>query len=108
MGELLQPRSLHAELSRDGENQVLGKMQTDALGPLFRLEVTAEGIGNHRVQFCERISLRSDAAAAARRVPARDIAAGFRTRLHLERDFSNRAQAAKLGARRIGINAATR
>ena len=24
----------------------MGKMQTDALGPLFRLEVTADGIGN--------------------------------------------------------------
>ena len=49
-----------------GENRVLRKMQTDALGPLFRLEVTADGIGNHRIQFCERISLRSDATAETR------------------------------------------
>ena len=41
-------------------------MQTDALGPLFRLEVTADGIGNHRIQFCERISLRSDATTETR------------------------------------------
>jgi hypothetical protein len=66
-------------------------MQTDAPGPLFRLEVTADRIGNYRVQFCERISLRSD--AAARCVPARDLTAGFRTRLDLENDFSDRAHA---------------
>ena len=84
MRELLQRRSRHGVLSRDGENRVLGKMQTDALGPLFRLEVTADGIGNHRVQFCERISLSSDAAAAARCVPARDVTTGFRPRLDLE------------------------
>jgi len=80
-------------------------MQTDALGPLLWFKVTANGIGNHRIQFRERISLRGD-AAAARRVPARDIAAGFRTRLDLENDFSNRAHAGKLNAMRFGVNAA--
>ena len=80
-------------------------MQADALGPLFRLEVTADGIGDHRVQFRERISLRGD-AAAARRVPARDVAAGFRARRDLENNFSNRAHAGKLSAMRFGVNAA--
>ena len=80
-------------------------MQPDALGPLFRLEVTADGIGDHRVQFRERISLGRD-AAAARSVPARDVAAGFRTRLDLENDFSKRAHTGKLSARRIGVNEA--
>src|SRR5476649_1047141 len=81
-------------------------MQTDALGPLLRLEVTSDGIGDHRVQFRERISLRGDAAAVARRVPARDVAAGFRARRDLENDFSNRAHAGKLSAMRFGVNAA--
>src|SRR5665213_2711048 len=81
-------------------------MQADALGPLLRLEVTADRIGDHRVQFRERISLRGDAAAVARRVPARDITAGFRARRDLENDFSNRAHAGKLSAMRFGVNAA--
>lgn len=81
-------------------------MQADALGPLLRLEVTADGIGDHRVQFRERISLRGDAATVARRVPARDITAGFRARRDLENDFSNRAHAGKLSAMRFGVNAA--
>ena len=81
-------------------------MQTDALGPLLRLEVAADGIGDHRVQFRERISLRGDAATVARRVPARDLTAGFRARRDLENDFSNRAHAGKLSAMRFGVNAA--
>jgi hypothetical protein len=80
-------------------------MQTDALWPLLRLEISAHGIGDHRVQFRERIALRGDAAAAWR-VPARDVTAGFRARLDLENDFSNRAHAEKLSARRIGVNEA--
>jgi len=81
-------------------------MQTDALGPLLRLEVTADGIGDHRVQFRERVSLRGDAATVARRVPARDVAAGFRARRDLENYFSNRAHAGKLSAMRFGVNTA--
>jgi hypothetical protein len=80
-------------------------MQKNALGSLLRLEVTANGIGDHRVQFCERISLCGD-AAAARRVPARDLAAGFRAWCDLKNDFSNRAHAGKLSAMRFGVNAA--
>ncbi len=83
-------------------------MQADALGPLLRLEVTADGIGDHRVQFRERISLRGDAAAVARRVPTRDVAAGFRARRDLENDFSNRAHTGKLSAMRFGVNAASK
>jgi hypothetical protein len=82
-------------------------MQTDALGPLLRLEVTAHGIGDHRVQFRKRISLRSD-AATARGVPARHVTAGFRTRLHLENDFTNRAHAGTLRAWQFGVNEAKR
>src|SRR5882724_11856240 len=81
-------------------------MQADAFGPFFRSEVTAGGIGDHRVQFRERISLRGD-AAAAQRVPARDVTAGFRARLGLKDDFNNRAHAGKLSAMRLGVNAAT-
>src|SRR5438067_13413031 len=80
-------------------------MQTDAFWPLLRLEVTAHGIGDHRVQFCERISL-SGNAAAARRVPSRDITARLRARLDLENDFSNRAHTGKLRAMRAGVNEA--
>ena len=80
-------------------------MQPDTLGPLPRLEVTADGIGDHRVQFRERIALRGD-AAAARRIPARNVAAGFRARRHLKNDFSNHAHAGKLSAMRKGVNEA--
>src|ERR1035437_7636462 len=75
-------------------------MQADAFGPLLRLEVTADGIGDHRVQFRERISLRGDAAAAWR-VPARDVTAGFRTRLDVKGDF---AHGGKLRANSIKVN----
>ena len=81
-------------------------MQADAFGPLLRLEVAADGIGDHRVQFRERISLRGDAAAVARRVPARDVTAGFRARRDLENDFNNRAHARKLSAMWFGVNQA--
>ena len=63
-------------------------MQTDPLGPLLRLEVTADGIGDHRVQFRERISLRGD-PTASRSIPARDVSAGFRARLDVKGDFAH-------------------
>ena len=80
-------------------------MQADSLGTLFRLEVTAHGVGDHRVQFGERISLRSD-TTPARCVPACDVTAGFCTRLNLENNLSNRAHPGRLSAGRIGVNAA--
>jgi len=64
-------------------------MQTDALGPFFRFKIAADGIGNHRIQFRERVPLRGD-AATARRVPARHITAGLRARLDLENDFTHK------------------
>src|ERR1035437_3269856 len=76
-------------------------MQADAFRTLFRLEVTADGIGDHRVQFCERTSLRGDAATVARRVPARDVAAGFAARLNVKGDF---AHGGKLRANSIKVN----
>ena len=70
-------------------------MQPDALGTFPILEVAAHGIGDHRIQFGEGVALRGD-AAAARSVPARDVAAGSRARFYLENDFFHRAHAGKL------------
>ena len=78
-------------------------MQTDALGPLFRLEATANNIGDHRGECGERISLRGD-AAAARRVPARHITAGLHTRRDLKNNSSSGAHVGKLSARQNGVN----
>lgn len=78
-------------------------MQTNALGPLLRLEITADGVRNHRVQFGKRIALRGD-AAAARRIPARNVTAGFGARLDLENDFTH---GKKLRANCIKVNELT-
>ena len=68
-------------------------MQTDGLGPFFRLEVTANRISDPRVLFRERISLRRGSATAVRGVPARNGAAGVRAGLALANDFCKPAQA---------------
>jgi hypothetical protein len=52
-------------------------MQTHALGALGRFEVSIHRIGNHRVQFRERVALRGDTAFAGLIVPTRDKSAGF-------------------------------
>ena len=73
-------------------------MQADALRTILWIEVTVHRIGDHGVQFGERITLRGD-SATPRRIPARDVTTGFGARLDLENDFNNLDHGRKLNPR---------
>jgi hypothetical protein len=65
----------------------LREVQPDAPGTLIRLEIARNGIGDHNIQFSERIALGRDATSTGG-IPARHITAGGRARFNVKDDFS--------------------
>src|SRR6185437_7153784 len=84
--------------------RILRKMQADPLGTVFRLKITTDGVGDHGVQFRERISLSSDTAAPLRLIPARHVTTSLRARLDTKGDF---VHGKKLTLTKINVNSHT-
>src|SRR5207245_3342269 len=57
-------------------------MESHLLRPLGRLEIPVDRVGDHLVQFGQRVGLRGDAAPARLVIPSGHESPGFRTRFH--------------------------
>ena len=68
-------------------DRIFDKVQAHPNRPLSRLEERLYCVGDHRLEFIERLPLSADSPAAWRVVPARDVAARLRTGFDLEGDF---------------------
>jgi hypothetical protein len=73
---------------------------------LLRLEIARYGIGDHNVQFSERIALGRDPTSTGG-IPARHITAGGRARFNLKDDLSIIAHGQKIRGSERGVNKRT-
>jgi hypothetical protein len=73
---------------------------------LIRLEIARDGIGDHNIQFSERIALGRDATSTGG-IPARHIPAGSRARFNVKEDFSLIAHTGKIRELETGVNQRT-
>jgi hypothetical protein len=81
-------------------------VQTDALGTLISLEIARNGIGDHYIQFSERISLGCDTTSTWG-IPARYVTAGGRAGFNVKDNFSLTAHIEKIRGLDNAVNKRT-